>query len=239
MNDNTTRFETLVRETLAPYYCTNPRLGFEPDGFDADRKIPDPVDVAHFLRAWDLGLLRPLGEGRYGSVRGSASETLFWEGRKADSPRRFWLWLEPLITFGGLAKLHDEFGWPIEMIGTQSPDYAFDIVAYPDATDVERIAGEVKKSRREVDQLLEMMVEYGGKPDASALAGEKGRNAYKKVEGLRARRAPVFWALGPAGYNRTFSVLFEDDGTLQLKETDISILMCPHLDFGAPPKQRT
>jgi hypothetical protein len=79
--------------------------------------------------------------------------------------------------------------------------------------------------------MLEMMVEFGGKPEAFAHPGEKGRNAYKKVEGLRARRAPVFWALGPAGYSRAFAVSYEDDGALQLEEKGHSILKHPS-DLG-------
>ena len=135
--------------------------------------------------------------------------------------------VEPIITFGGLARLHLDFGWPTENIGAQSPDSAFDIVAYSNSSSDERIAGEVKKTKREVDRLLELMAEYCSDPSAVALVGERGRNAFKKVEGLRARKAPIFWALGPAGYSRAFSVSYQEGGSIGLEEVDSSILMWP------------
>ncbi|QNL18855.1 hypothetical protein HXX25_05540 [Hyphobacterium sp. CCMP332] len=218
------RFRKLVHDELVPYYCTNPRLKCEPCGFDEGRKTVDPVDVEYFLRAWDLGLLIPVGEGRYVSTRGSVSEPLFWEGPKAESPRRFWFWLEPIITFGGMARLHHDFDWPPELIGNQSPDWAFDIVAYPNPSGAERIAGEVKKTKGEVDQLIELMARFCANPKDIALSGDKGRNAFKKVEGLRARKAPIFWALGPSGYSRPFSVNYLPSGVIELEEADQSIL---------------
>tara|TARA_R110000868_G_scaffold411715_1_gene707939 strand:- start:8956 stop:9657 length:702 start_codon:yes stop_codon:yes gene_type:complete len=227
VNKTGERFDALVREELVPYYCTNPRMNCEPAGFDATRKLVDETDVEYFLRAWERGLLIPKGEGQYSTARGSASEALFWEGRKSETPRRFWLWLEPIITFGGLARLHLDFGWPTENIGAQSPDSAFDIVAYSNSSSDERIAGEVKKTKREVDRLLELMAEYCSDPSAVALVGERGRNAFKKVEGLRARKAPIFWALGPAGYSRAFSVSYQEGGSIGLEEVDSSILMWP------------
>jgi len=225
MTDRIARFDRLVRETLVPYYCTNPRMNCQPSGFDEGRKAVDPVDIDYFLMAWDSDLLYPIGEGQYGAPLGSASEMLFWEGPKDKNPRPFWLWLEPIITFGGLARLHLDFNWPAENLGAQSPDGAFDIVAHSDPNSPERIAGEVKKTKREVDRLIDLMVEYGADPAASALAGEKGRNAFKKVQGLRARQAPIFWALGPAGYSRAFAVRYDGDGAIYFHEVDQRALL--------------
>ncbi len=53
---------------------------------------------------------------------------------------------------------------------------------------------------------------------------DKTRNAYKKLVGLKARRAPVFWALGPDGYSLVFRVGYQDDGRVSFKPAAQDVL---------------
>jgi hypothetical protein len=51
---------------------------------------------------------------------------------------------------GGLARLHFDFRWPKELLGCQSKDWAFDLIATLPGKRVEHIACEVKKSSAEL-----------------------------------------------------------------------------------------
>ena len=90
--------------------------------------------------------------------------------------------------------------------------------------DCEHIAGDVKKSVNEVDALILQMRISGTDPQLPMPLSGKSRNAYKKVLGLRTRRAPIFWAIGPAGYNVVFRVEHRPDGTIILMPDDEEIL---------------
>src|SRR5712664_1953376 len=40
------------------------------------------------------------------------------------------IWVEPIITVAVLSRLHFKWGWPKELIGTQSQKWEFDVTAY-------------------------------------------------------------------------------------------------------------
>ncbi|OLF71073.1 hypothetical protein AWH62_13525 [Maricaulis sp. W15] len=189
-----------------------------PEGFkEASLRIGDE-DARYFLQAWEAGLIVRKSPGAYTAPASHVTEQLFWDGRKTYSPRPYTLWLEPIITFGGLSRLHHDHGWPVAQIGTQSIDWAFDLVARLPGEAEEFIAGEVKKSRREIDAMLDVMNALGADPAHSEPpSGDKTRNAYKKLAGLKARRAAVFWALGPEGYSLVFRVNYFDDGRVEFE----------------------
>jgi len=117
--------------------------------------------------------------------------------------------VEPVITVATLARLHFDLGWPKELLGTQSKDWAFDVTTYlsPDHEN-EYIACEVKKSVAEIDQLVELMSRFGKVPSPERIVTPKARelNAFKKLQALRARRPPLFWAAGPASVGSAFSI---------------------------------
>jgi hypothetical protein len=218
MIDWAARFETLLREQLIPDFCRIEKRNCVPEGFrEASLKLGQH-DARYFLQAWDAGLVVRKSPGAYTAPGSHVTEQLFWDGQKIYSPRPYTLWLEPIITFGGLSRLHHDHRWPVEQIGTQSIDWAFDLVAkLPDDTD-EFIAGEVKKSRREIDVMMEAMMAYGADPAAAEPpSADKTRNAFKKLAGLKARRAAVFWALGPEGYSLVFQVRHVDDGRVEFE----------------------
>jgi hypothetical protein len=171
------------------------------------------------MKAWHGGLISPVGRGLYRAICSAAGEQFFWEGPKRLEPRSFTLWLEPIITVAALARLHFDFGWPVDLIGTQSIDGAFDIVAFsPFRRANEHIAGEVKKSEAEVEMLLLLMQEFGREPLIVAPTFGRQRNAYKKMAALRARNPPLFWAVGPAGYSRVFKLHYLNGGLVRFAE---------------------
>lgn len=234
MTDWRSAFEQLLRERLIPEFCSDPERGFEISGFRKSSVSVSDDDARYFLEALKAGLIEHSGHGRYRCSRSAAQEQFFWEGRKAQQPRSFTLSLEPVITVGALARLHFDYRWPPELIATQSADWAFDVVAFlPGHTD-EFIAGEVKRTRAEVDQLIQFMTEFCRYPNATEPASGKVRNAYKKVAGLRARHAPRFWALGPDGYSRTFEVAYDPNQVVHLAPIGNDGLKFPQSDLPRP-----
>lgn len=209
--DYRAHFERLLDDRLIPEFCNDTGRRLNPAGFKRSSIRVSDEDCRYFVMAWQAEIVRHLGRGMYRASLSAASEQFFWEGSKAADPRPFWLWLEPVITVGGLGRLHFDHGWPSHLIGTQSTDWAFDIVARLPNGRATHIAGEVKKSEREIDDLVGMMVDYGRDPPAPLPAAGKRRNAFKKVAALRRGRAPIFWALGPAGRSDVFRVSYKGD----------------------------
>lgn len=218
------QFDLVLQNELIQDFCSNPARNYNSDGFRINAQIVTEADARDFLRAWKGGLLQHRGRGLYRAARSAATEQLFWDGPKSSNPRTFTLWHEPIITFAALARLHWDFGWPANLVGTQSSDWAFDLVAYRRDDDCEHIAGEVKKTNREIDALILNMKEFGANPDVPLPSGGKLRNAYKKISGLKARRAPVFWAVGPDNYSLVFQVEYGSGGVVMLHRTDDAIL---------------
>jgi hypothetical protein len=228
MENSITTFEALLYDTLLPDFCSEPKRRCERKGFREESVRIVEEDASYFMQAWNSGLVERAGPGLYTATQSSGSEQFFWEGRKSEELRSFTLWLEPIITFGGLARLHHDYSWPKTQIGTQSVDWAFDIVAFKSDGPDEHIAGEVKKTRKEVDELLCLMQHYGSEPGAvEPDKSGKERNAFKKVTGLRSRRAPIFWALGPDGYSKVFTTKFEDGGVVEFNPADDDALRFP------------
>lgn len=200
-------FEAILSNELLPAFCSHPTGQYEVAGFCNDTMRVSALDAADFVRAWEGRLIVPADQPwLYRSPKSAASEMFFWPGRKQPTPRKFTLWLEPVITVAALARLHFDFGWPSPLLGTQSPDYAFDLVVFSPDGDGPCVLGEVKKTTKEVDVLIEFMDKFGRVPDAPAPPGGKERNAYKKVVELRNSGAPVFWAVGPGGFSKAFHV---------------------------------
>ncbi len=207
------QFNELLFAHLLPEFCDDSRRNYPHSALRADSILVTDIDARDFVRAWQARLIEHSGRGLYKASRSAASEQFFWQGRKGgDGARTITLWLEPVITVAALARLHFEFGWPKELLGTQSSDYAFDLVAFLDESSGEHIAGEVKKTAREVTELIAHMRNFldKGQVDAVGLQG-KALNAYRKLASLAKRRAPIFWVVGPGGLNKAFAVNYDGD----------------------------
>jgi hypothetical protein len=143
-------------------------------------------------------------------------------------PRPFTLWLEPIITIASLARLHFDYGWPADLLGTQSRKWEFDIVGYTNAAeDNEFLAGEIKKSVREATTLIEDILSLSGSGLVKVSGSAALRNSIKKYNGLVERRAKVFWVVGPNNFNRAFRVSELDEGKIAVVETNSDALAFP------------
>lgn len=213
-------FRSILDGELIPEFCALSARGYIPAGYREPRTPLSDFDATHFLRGWRAGLMKSDGFGRYRASRNGSVEQFFWEGSRSVSPRPFWLWLEPVITLGAMARLHLDFGWPADGVAAQSSDYAFDVVAYRADDHTEAIAGEVKKTKKECDDLLSLMIQFGAQPSVPKSDTSVALNAYKKVAGLVKRRAPIFWLIGPEGYSRVFKVMYGKQDEITLIETE-------------------
>lgn len=233
MADYSSAFEALLYDQLIPEFCADQSRRCNAANFVQSSIKVSEEDAAYFLKAWKGDLIQHAGRGIYRTAKGAAGEQFFWEGMKSKEPRLFSLWLEPVITVAGLARLHFDYGWPAHLIATQSIDWAFDLVAFHPESDGELIAGEVKKTTTEVDQLVSFMEEFCANPGQPEPPSGKARNAFKKVSALRARKAPIFWALGPNGYRRIFRIAYGDDGTIRLNPVSDDELHFRKVQIGA------
>jgi hypothetical protein len=222
-------FRELILGTLLPEFCNDPSRGYGCDGFKADWSKVADKDAEDFLVALELGLIEHRGRGLYRASRSKASEQFFWQGRKDISPRPVTLWVEPIITVAALFRLVYEFGWRKDLVGTQSKGWEFDVTAFHEsALDNEYIACEVKKSVRELDELIKLMIELStgcGVPENKMSSREK--NAFRKLKGLQERKPPIFWALGPDRANRIFQMTYMDDGQVVFNPANYDVLQYP------------
>ncbi|MEH6575418.1 hypothetical protein [Pseudoalteromonas distincta] len=212
MSDALSIFTEQLYETWLPEFCYAPHRNYSTDGFvnESVSKLSE-FDATWFLDAVKSGLVEEK-DGFFTAPQSKAKEQIFWEGIKSKSPRPITLWVEPVITIGALARLNKEYGWPIERLGMQSKNWAFDMVGYDSDLEHEVLACEVKKQIKEVDDLLHYMHHYSGlSPLDIEPANAKECNAYRKVKGIRHSWPKVFWALGPDGYGKIFHVARKED----------------------------
>jgi hypothetical protein len=232
MDDALSTFDRLLHERLIPEFCSEPKRACDPSGFKSKSAQVSHEDASVFLSAFNAGLVQHQGSGLYRAAKSAASEQFFWEGPKGANPRTFSLWLEPIITVAALGRLHVDCGWPKDLLGTQSSDWAFDVVAFLPEQPNLFIAGEVKKTTNEVVRLLQLMEEFGLDPELEQPPSGKERNAYKKVTALRSQKPPVFWAVGPANYSRVYSVDYTLEGIVRLVPKGEELLFYPNLAQG-------
>jgi len=123
-----------------------------------------------------------------------------------------------------------DFRWPKTLIGTQSkPKWAFDVFGCKSKCDSYLIVCEVKKSRKEIDALIDYMHSFGRQPSLSGehLKGVKRakNNAFIKVKALRADKPSIFWAVGPDRYEKVFSVKYFDGDVIEFEPISTQALM--------------
>lgn len=192
-------------------------------GFVSASNRTTEIDAADFLRGWNAGLCAHKGRGQYIVGQAKVHEQFFWSGTKQPENRSFTLWMEPVITVAAIGRLHLDFGWPVAALGSQSKDWAFDIVARKSDSSL-RIAGEVKKSRAEVDDLIDLMARFAGDPSAQLPGPGKMRNAFKKVASLRAYSADLLWIVGPDRYEFVFEMRQSEGGTIGFATVSLGAL---------------
>lgn len=194
------------------------------DGFvwsSLDKLVPE--DARDFMHALDSGLVNH-HHGTFQTPLSKAKEQIFWEGARDSVPRKLTLWLEPIITIAGLARLHKEHGWPANRLGLQSRTWAFDLVGYQENLRDEQLVCEVKKTNAEVRKFLDIMAAHASTaPDMAATLKGVELNAFRKVLALRQSACSVFWALGPGGGGQVFRVI-RSEGDVRLLPASESVL---------------
>lgn len=225
-------FTKRLQAEWLPTFCSDRKRQFSPSGFKESSVSVTDFDAGNFLKAIDSGLVYDAGGGRYHCARSNAQEQIFWEGWKSTKPRSLTLWVEPVITIATMARLRFDFGWPAEVLGMQSKDGAFDFAVYRSATaEIERIAGEVKKSKAEIDELVFQLRAYGQTgATAPSSALPKHINSFKKWTALLRCRAPLFWAVGPGDYTRVLDVQYSPAGTAVFSDVDADLLCAPEFE---------
>ena len=222
-------FRDRIMGTLLPQFCNDQSRGWGCEGFKEDWKKVTEKDAADFLLGLDACLVEHVGRGLYMAPRRRASEQFFWSGKKNISPRPVTLWVEPIITVAVLYRLYHELGWPRHLLGTQSRKWEFDVTAYL-ASDLnnEYVACEVKKTVAERDQLVELMQRFAADPDlCDAIKSSREENACRKLKGLQARHASIFWAAGPNGANKVFRMTYTGGGRVTFKPASDDALRYP------------
>ena len=204
------RFAQQLHSSWLPGFCLDVERNFSPEGFKDSSIALSEFDARNFLRALESGVVRDTGGGRYKSIRSYAQEQIFWEGLKAVVPRPLTLWIEPVITIGTIARLRVDYGWPAEVLGMQSKDWAFDFVVYQSFTStLEHIAGEVKKTAVQVDNLVADLYTYGETGASSPISDHPRHvNSFKKWQSLQRSRASLLWVVGPDNYTRLMEVRY-------------------------------
>lgn len=204
-------FRARLLDEWLPTFC-EAYEGLSPSGFKAASFANlDAFDAHWFLKAIDRQLVIARADGSFMAPQSKAKEYIFWNADKKSAPRPLTLWLEPVITVGAIARLYELHGWPIDRLGMQSVDYAFDLVCYADNADREVILSEVKKSDREVEDLVRLMRAFGHiDPLPVEPSRQVEKNAYRKVSSLRRSWPEVVWTVGPAGKEHVFHIERED-----------------------------
>lgn len=210
-----------IEEEWLPAFCNDPKRRIDPAGFRASSIQVNSIDARDCMFAIDSGIVVDGGGGRYRAARNATFEQLFWTGRRNQSPRPLTLWLEPVITFAALARLHRDHHWPTELLGSQAKGWAFDIVAHmPSDERRYQIAGEVKKSNQEVDRLLADLVNLSTGVTGVAVK----ENSRRKWEALLIGKPPILWIVGPAGYSTVMRVAYPSEDQAALESVTPSAL---------------
>jgi len=212
LKSNLDIFTTRLYEEWIPDFFDDENRQHKLEGFKSESIKVTEFDANHFMRALDGDLVKDSGGGRYRSLRSKNFQQLFWTGSKLISPRPITLWIEPIITIGVIARLCLDYGWSEELLCMESSDGAFDFVVFKignNKNDEIAIAGEVKKTKLEIDTLIKDMVEFG--ENGVTVFDEKSQkklNSFRKWKALLKCKAPFFWAVGPDDYTYLFSVKY-------------------------------
>jgi len=227
-------FRTRISNQLLPEFCNDPTRNLMSYTFqEVDWGKVREEDAADCLRSIDGGLVEHVGRGQYRAPHGN-KEQFFNHGDKGKCPRSIYLRRETIIAMAVLARFHFDLGWAKQSLGLESKGGAFDAATYLSSdSHVEHIACEVKKSTAELEQLIELMIRFGRDPSDKPMRKQE-ENAFKKIQALRSRRPPLFWAVGPGGSNNAFRIGYTEDGSVRFDEIPTRELSYPAAIGGKP-----
>jgi hypothetical protein len=185
--------------------------GLEPTLLNLDEESWDPDDIDGFERAIELFPSR--GKGKFRWPRGHSEIALFWHGPKSQVPRSPHFAREAIAVMAAVADLHQELGWPRELIEVETKNYVFDFAAYQVSAGGEcmAIGGEAKSSGAEIECWLDALIycshlgEHASTVHEVAPRKQIRRNAHKKWVELVAEAPDYLWLVAP-GSRRAFAL---------------------------------
>lgn len=211
-----------------PAYCNDPKRRYSVEGFTGRSSSVSSADARDFLRAIDQKVVTVGEGGRIRMPQSKAFEVIFWEHSTKIVPRPITLWIEPVITIAAVARLHLDYGWPVNCLGMQSKDSAFDLMAFtPSSSTSEYIAGEIKPAVSQLNTLLSNLQRCSANEHEASCTSGVRRNAHRKWVALQGRHPPLFWALGPGGESRVFKADYDSLDNITFTPVDEECLRCP------------
>ena len=212
------KFSQRLHTEWLPAYCCDAQRNYDPSGFKPASIKVSEADARDCMLAIDQKVVVDAGGGRFRACMSSAHEVLFWEGHKTKSPRSITLWLEPVITFSALARLHVAYAWPKENLGTQPRGWAFDLAAYRRGADQPpQILGEVKKSSSELHVLREDLLKLSNGAAPATLP----KNSTRKWHAVLVNKPRLVWLVGPNEESYLYAPVFTSSGCT-LREANFS-----------------
>jgi len=214
-------FHRRVEKEWLPRYLDD--CGYEPGGYSRPQDELADLDAKWFLRAIDEPVVDLLPKARLKLPASSVKAAIFWEHSKAITPRPITLHIEGVLSAGMAARLHVEYGWPIARLGFEYPPgeripgrRAFDLGALS-SEGILVLAGEAKKSARELDHVLKVIQECGAQGEHMHDPEEKGvTNGHRKWQGLVRCRPEIFFTFGPAEDWSIFAASYGPNGEVDL-----------------------
>ena len=189
-------------------------------------------DARWTLRALDEGIVEILPKTRLRLPQSPIKTTLVW--RNAGNVSFF---IEGALSAGAAARLHFEFGWPVDTLGFESPwkpyRRAFDLFAVHEGS-MEYLAGEAKTANESVTRVVEEMQACGrlGVHEHPTPTSPIVINAHRKWGGLLRSKAPVFFAFGPGEDWQSFLVAYDEGVPVRFRPVTLDALVFPGLDRG-------
>ena len=215
-----------------PAWCASPH---RPRRLDPSLIVPNwsfltPGLARWFLIAIDEGVVEVSDGGfRCGS---SWSEGIFNHGYRNPPPQPPKLRREGFLEIAAVGMLAVRYGWPVSRLRFQSPDRAFDFLAYAsddwDRSEV-AIAGEAKQPQSAVERLCESLEVCVARGTHDKSACTERTNHHRKYAGLLKYRPGILWAVGPGAFaavdpDLVFRVQVSKGGGARLRRTEASEL---------------
>jgi hypothetical protein len=154
-------------------------------------------DARRFLRSIDLGMVRPREDGEFELVACQEKLRLFACGTPRAKPQKIFAAPGPITKIGLMAWLHDEMGWPLDLMVPGRPRAPFDLSCRKPGSVTWQIHCEVETSARDADRLVGFI--------AASLEEAPSRAKHpwlKRAAAFWSAPASVFCAVAPGGYTR-------------------------------------
>jgi hypothetical protein len=170
-----------------------------------------PDEAAGFFRALNAGIVSVSDSGRctlptVHRATARPTEPCLFSRRRDGSI--YLAWREYITQVGAVASLILDYGWPTSLVALDPRTLEFDVGGFAsparDAWMV--VAGETKKTQRELDRLMVQIDAASRSADMSVR--QTVTDGQKKYRGILKERPKYFWAVAP-GARRSFRVIYE------------------------------